>query len=143
MGVGVAGTLVASGSGAVTSYLTSFTQGGWAVGGVTVDVPDFSLAPGSYWFGLAIGSTNPNGAGWFVASTSGANGVGGPLGDDQHLYYQEYNANVSWNYVDGSIYYAPDATGFDPSYWINEVPAPATLGVVGVVVPAMRRRRRA
>jgi len=142
MGVGVAGTLVASGSGIVTNFTTAFTQGGWEVGGVSVDVPNFLLPAGSYWFGLAIGSTNAQSSGWFIASTHGANGVGGPLGDDVELYYQESNATVSWNYVDGSVNYPPGSTGFDPSYWINEVPAPgaSTLSIF-LVIGAARRRR--
>lgn len=140
MSVGNAGTLVASGAGAVSNYATAFTQGGSSVGGVSVDVPDFLLPAGSYWFGLAIGSTNPNGSGWFVASTSGANGVGGPLADDAHLYYQENNSTVSRNYVDGGIYYSPETTGFDPSYWINEVPAPAAAPIALIALVARRRR---
>ncbi len=142
MAVGVAGTLVASGSGAVTNFATSFLQGGSTVGGVSVDVPNFVLPAGSYWFGLAIGSTNAASAGWFSASTHGASGIGGPLGDDIHLYYQENASVVSWNYVDGSVYYAPGSTGFDPSYWINEVPAPgASVFTLALAMGVARRRR--
>lgn len=141
MSAGNAGTLVASGSGAVSSSVTAFTQGGWQVGAVSVDVPDFALAAGSYWFGLAIGSTI-DAPGWFNASTYGVNGIGGPLGDNVHLYYQENNAVVSWNYVDGSGFYPPGSTGFDPSYWINEVPAPSSiLAMAGLALMGNRRRR--
>lgn len=142
----VAGTLVASGSGAVTSYATTFTQGGSPVWGVSVDVPDFLLSAGSYWFGLAIGTTSqdPNATSWFVASTSGASGVGGPLGDDLSIYYQENLSSVSWNYVDGALAYPWLGSGFDPSYFIHEVPEPSTwviLAIAGALLPAFARRR--
>lgn len=141
MSAGNAGTLVAFGSGNVTSTVTAFVQGGWQVGAVSVDVPNFALAAGNYWFGLAIGST-VDAPGWFNASTNGVNGIGGPLGDDIHLYYQENSSFVSWNYVDGTGFYPPGSTGFDPSYWINEVPAPSSAVVVGFVALLAQRRRR-
>jgi hypothetical protein len=66
----VGGTLVASGTGVVTPYATSFNQGGWPVWGASVDVPDFTLPAGNYRFGLAIGTTAGL-ANFFVASTTG------------------------------------------------------------------------
>lgn len=141
MGAGVPGSLVASGSGSVSSFVTGFVQGGWQVGAVCVDVPDFALPAGNYWFGLAIGSTI-DAPGWFNASTHGLNGIGGPLGDQVHLYYQEVAASVTWNYVDGTGLFPPGTVGFDPSYWINEVPGPSGAGLLGVVLIAGARRRQ-
>ena len=141
MSVGNAGTLVASGSGSATNSATTFTQGGWAVQRVDVDVPDFTLPSGNYWFGLAIGSTQAAGSGWFVAGTFGTNGIGGPLGDNDHLYYQENNSVVSWNYVDGRPLFPPGTQGFDPSYFIN-VPVPGTLALAAMGALAVVRRRR-
>jgi hypothetical protein len=141
----VGGTLVASGSGTVTPYPTSFTQGTWPVWGVSVDVPDFSLPAGNYWFGLAVG-TSTGQANFFVASTSGTNGIGGPLGDDLSIYFQSdtNGANVSWNYVESAII-NPTLTGFDPSYFILEVPEPSTLILacvaLGFLWVASARRR--
>lgn len=141
MSAGNAGTLVASGSGSVTNAPTAFTQGGWAVQRVDVDVPDFALSTGNYWFGLAIGSTQAANSGWFVAGTFGANGVGGPLGDNNHLYYQEAQTVVTWNYVDGQTLYPPGTQGFDPSFFIN-VPTPGTLALAALGALGMARRRR-
>ncbi len=143
----VAGTLVSSGSGTVTPYATPFTQGGSPVWGVNVDVPDFTLPAGNYWFGLAIGSTYPGGTpGWFVASTTGANGVGGPLGDDQSIYYQNSIYGLSWNYTESAIV-NPTLSGFDPSYFIQEVPEPSTLtltalGLLSLGYAIQRKRLR-
>jgi hypothetical protein len=146
----VGGTLVASGSGVVTSYPTSFTQGTWPVWGVNVDVPNFTLPAGNYWFGLAIGttSTDPNATSWFVASTAGTNGIGGPLGDDLSIYFQSLNngANVTYDYTESAVI-NPTLTGFDPSYFIHEVPEPSTLSLFGVASACvawrlLRKRRR-
>jgi hypothetical protein len=143
----VGGTLLYSGTGTVTPYATGFTQGGAAVWGVDVDVPDFALPAGSYWFGLAIGTTSsdPNATSWFVASTTGANGVGGPLGDDQSIYFQSVNNGsiVNWNYTDSATV-NPGLSGFDPSYYIREVPEPATVILLSLAaIGAASRRRRA
>ncbi len=139
----VGGALVASGSGAVASYATSFTQGGWPIYGVNVDVPDFALPAGNYWFALAIGTTSldPNAASWFVASTFGANGVGGPLGDDQSIYYQSVfnGAIVNWDYIDSATV-NPGLTGFDPSYFIREVPEPSVVILLGMAAMMLGRR---
>ena len=139
----VAGTLVASGTGTVTPFATSFLQGGHPVTGVNVDVPDFSLPAGNYWFGLAIGATTGQ-TGFFVASTTGANGIGGPLGDDLSIYFQSFNngATITWNYTESAIVNNPPTTGFDPSYWINDVPEPTAMGAIGAAVLLGARRRK-
>lgn len=122
------------------------TQGGYSVWGVNVDVPDFTLPAGTYWFGLAVGSTNPGGIGWFVSSTTGANGVGGPLGDDLSIYYQNSIFGLSWNYTESAIV-NPTLSGFDPSYFIHEVPEPSTLILAStcvalLTVGMLRQRQR-
>jgi hypothetical protein len=101
-------------------------------------VPDFALPAGSYWFGLAIGTTSsdPNATSWFVASTTGANGVGGPLGDDQSIYFQSVNNGsiVNWNYTDSAT--------VNPGF--REVPEPATVILLSLAaIGAASRRRRA
>ncbi len=142
MSHGVGGTLVTSGTGSVTTAATGFLQGGAAVWEVSVDVPNFTLPAGNYWFGLAIGTTSqdPNDIGWFVASTSGANGIGGPLGDDLSIYYQSVGAFIAWNYTESAIA-NPTLTGFDPSYFIQEVPEPSTLIMAGMATLLLTCRR--
>jgi hypothetical protein len=141
-----AGTLLYSGSGSVASSLSTFNQGGWPVWRVDVDVPDFNLPAGNYFFGLAIGTNDPNTSiGWFVASTTGANGVGGPLNDNYSVYYQEMASVITWNYDESAVINAGNGqTGFDPSYWITDVPSPSAgaLLALAAVIPARRRRTR-
>jgi hypothetical protein len=127
----VAGTLVTSGSGTVVWVPTSFTQGGFPVWRTHVDVLDFPLPAGNYWFGLAIGSsTRPAGA--YVASTTGASGIGGPLNDSLSIYYQIFGATVTWDYVESAIINPPNVSGFDPSYYIRVVPEPHALMILGM-----------
>jgi len=140
VGAGVAGTLVASGVGVPTSAPTSFVQGGGAVIRTTLDIADFALPAGNYWFGMAIGDTPE--IGWFVANTTGTNGVGGPLGDNVSIYYQSNPPNTpSWDYVD----IGPTGMGFtgvDAAYFINEVPAPGVISVGLFALAGMARRRK-
>ncbi len=141
----VGGSLVSSGSGAVTSYSTSFTQGGGSVWATEVDVPNFTLPAGSYWFGLAIGKAGGNQPGAFVASTTGANGVGGPLGDDYSIYFQSQNNVVFWDYIDGTTVVGTSSAGLDPSYWIREVPEPSAVFLASsaaMIMSLVFRRRR-
>ena len=140
----VAGTLLYSGNASATWYPTAFLQGGSVVWGMDVDVPDFALPAGNYWFGLAIGASNGLPQGAFVASTSGANGIGGPLGDDLSIYFQSNNNVIGWNYLDSATFMAPYGvfSGFDPSYSIREVPEPAAIVLLGVGVAALGARRR-
>lgn len=139
----VGGSIVAFGSGTITPYLTGFVQGGAPVWGVSVDVPNFALPAGNYWFGLAIGTTslNPADVGWFVASTTGAGGIGGPLGDNTSIYYQIYGATVNWDYTDSATV-NPGFTGLDPSYWIREAPSPSAPAALALAALVAARRRR-
>ncbi len=135
---GVSGTLVASGVGTPVTAGTSFTQFGYSVTEVSLDVPDFYLAPGNYFFAMSLGDA-PTG-GWFACNTLGTNGVGGPLGDDLSVYYAGDNSNTYWNWVDLDM---AGYTTVDVSYFIYEVPAPGGVGALLLGgAAAMRRRRR-
>ncbi len=139
----VAGTLVTSGSAPAVSTPTSFLQGGWLVWRTDVDVPDFTLAAGNYWFGLAIGASNGMPQGAFVASTTGTNGVGSPLGDDYSIYFQSINNVIGWDYIDGTTVVGANSAGLDPSYFISEVPEPGSLAgwLLGAAILVLRGQR--
>jgi hypothetical protein len=142
----VAGTLLYSGNASATWFPTAFLQGGSVVWGMDVDIPNFALSAGNYWFGLAIGASNGLPQGAFVASTSGANGISGPLGDDVSIYYQINNNVVGWNYLDSATVMGPNGvfSGFDPSYFISEAPEPSAgiLAMLAGTALAFRQRIR-
>ena len=139
---GTGGTLLYTGTGAITASATSFTQSGGPVWKFSIDVTNFTLPAGNYWLGVAIGSTNLPDAGWFAAQTDGTNGIGGPLADNNVVYYQTGN----WPWIDPTLEsWWPQIVNprADPSFFINEVPAPtslAPLALTGLI--ALRRRRR-
>lgn len=148
MSDGVAGTLIASGNtGLITPTTSSFLQGGATVAEVSVDIPDFALPAGNYWFALGVGSISPDDNSWFNAQTDGTGGIGGPLGDNQIIYYQATVVPfaLGWNYVDPTAQpwwsQLPDPH-VDPSYYIREVPAPSAFAVLTLAGIAAGRRRR-
>lgn len=140
----LAGSLVTSGSAPAVSTPAAFLQGGGLVWRTDVDVPNFTLPAGNYWFGLAIGTSSGSPQGAFVASTTGANGVGGPLGDDYSIYFQSNNNVISWNYIDGTTIVGTSSAGLDPSYFIVETPEPGSIAscVLGFAFLVLRRGRR-
>lgn len=139
--VGNAGTLIASGVTTPTVSATAFTVAGEAVTRVTADIPDLALPNGNYWFGMSL-KDSPE-AGWFVANTQGANGVGAPLADGQTLYYvADPSNNIVVNYVDLVSNYGTDPLyDLDISYFVTEVPEPSTVGLLAIAaIVALRRR---
>lgn len=142
--VGNAGTLVASGSGVPVTTATAFTTqfAGYStiepVVRVELDVSDFALAPGNYWFGMSVGDAGNNVAG-FVAETIGANGIGGPLNDGNAIYFQGDGTNNPFNYVDVA---ATWGSPMDMAYFVTEVPAPSALALLTLGTGVLLRRRR-
>jgi uncharacterized protein (TIGR03382 family) len=142
--VGNAGTLVASGSGVPVTTATAFTTQfvGYStlepVVRVELDVSDFALAPGNYWFGMGVGDAGNN-VGAFVAETIGANGIGGPLDDGNAIYFQGDGTNNPFNYVDVA---ATWGSPMDMSYFVTEVPTPSALALLTLGTGVLLRRRR-
>ncbi len=141
--IGNGGTLVASGIATPTISSTAFTVGGEPVTRVTADIPDFLLSNGNYWFGMSI--KDAPAYGWYVANTQGVNGFGSPLADGQTLYHVIDSSNtVVVNYVDLAATYGSDPSyNLDISYFVHEVPEPATAGLLAAaaVVGLWRRTR--
>jgi hypothetical protein len=112
---GTAGTLVDSGTGAA-SVSTSLTPGGHTLYDISVTGLAVNLPAGTtYWVGLQpVTSSDAYGN---LITTSGANAVGSPQGNDGEAYA---NDNFGDNYA---------------LITTNSTPEDFSLGVVGTVVP--------
>ncbi|HEY4100465.1 MAG TPA: PEP-CTERM sorting domain-containing protein [Gemmatimonadales bacterium] len=145
MSTGNGGTLVQSGSGAVTQTdeLTSpFSLEEYQA---HISGLSFFLAPGTYWMGISVVGNGTGGD--FVTTTSGASGVNSNI-----------NGSGFWNSSFFAVDFVPttdvasDETDF--SYGIggtladvSSVPEPSTMallatGLVGMAGAGMKRRRR-
>jgi hypothetical protein len=85
------GTLIASGNGAASLTPTGFTPFGFTEFMVQVSGLNVSLASGTYFLAVYPDNTNGNQAG--NDSTSGANAVGSPPGNNGNLWATQDNHN--------------------------------------------------
>jgi len=143
---GVAGTLVASGGGAVSRVATGRTVLTYAEFTYTMSGLNIALTNGTmYWFALALDKSGQNGQA-FVTTTDGANGttnpnaVGSPIHDGRS--FLNWPAG-GFNMTDIA---GPDLEGggkWDLSQGVmaQAVPEPATMAALGLGVAALLRRR--
>lgn len=119
---------VSSGNGGTTVYsalgvaATQTATGGSAFGlteyTIAVALPDVVLSPGTYW--LAVAPDGSGGGRSYISTTSGANCVGLPCGNDDNSFF------------DSSFF----AANFDPaSNDIGSSPADFSMGVTGNSAP--------
>lgn len=141
MSRGNGGTLVASGRElAAEQTPTGRTWQGWTEYTVRISNLDILLAPGEYW--LSVRSvTYSCGGGWlssYAGTTSGLNGIGGPLGDGLSFFDSRSRIFVPTEDMLGS-------GTWDFSYGIAgaPVPEPATVSMLGgLLLVALRRGRK-
>lgn len=135
---GNGGTLLFSGFGRPsTQQPTGRSWQGFEERTLTISDLDIELEPGEYWL-MVRPVTFSCGGGWLLGragTTSGANGIGGPLGDGRS-YFNGYGRN-----------FAPtsDLLGagtWDFSYGVQGVPEPMTWMALGTGIAVLLRRRR-
>jgi hypothetical protein len=135
--VGNGGSLVQTGVFSVSSSSVG-SLFGLDLRDFTGSVSPFSLAAGNYWIGISL--IDPGSVRSFVATTSGVNGVGGPLNDGNSFFNSPF---FGANFADAGSQIPQDTTP-DFSYRITAapVPEPATLGALGMGALALLRRRK-
>jgi len=131
---GFGGTLHASGNtdGAFSKVPNGWNDFGFTGYTISADIPDVNLAAGTYF--LALSEVGNGGGRAFVQTTSGANGVGTPLNNDNSFFNSSFfgiNFGPAHDQLGGSA---------DFSYGVN-VPAPASVALLGLGALVARRRR--
>ena len=144
---GNGGTLIASGTNAATQVATGRSGFGFTEYQVTVSgLTGITLGPGKYW--LTVAPVDSGSGRSFNSTTSGANCVGMPCGNDGDSF---------WNSSFFGENFGPTTDGLGAGTWdfsmgiagslkTNGVPEPGSLGLcfgaLGLaVVGAIRRRR--
>jgi hypothetical protein len=135
---GFGGTLHASGN-ANTDGPYSKVPNGWNDFGFTgytisADINDVNLPAGTYF--LALSEVGNGGGRAFVQTTSGANSVGTPGGNNDNSFFNSSFFGINYGP-------ARDQLGTNPtdfSYGVN-VPAPASVALLGLGALVARRRR--
>jgi hypothetical protein len=143
---GNGGTLIASGTDSATQTATGNNGFGLVEYQIMVSGLNVTLGAGTYWLSVApVG--DGSGAESFVSTTSGANCVGTPCGNDGNSYWTG-GAPFNSNFVPTS-----DPTAFGPGTWDLSMgvdglaaPEPATVGLclagLGLIAIGSRSRRR-
>lgn len=134
---GNGGTLVASGVENVTKTATGrsgfgLTEYTYAGSGLNIN-----LAAGTYWVTLAPISSGTGSE--YMSTTSGANGLGGPLADGQS-YWDSPTFGFTFNSTSDVF----GAGNWDMSIGVTgtPVPEPASMAILGIGALALIRRRR-
>ena len=141
---GNGGTLVAGGTGAATQTANGFNAFGLT--GYTIDVSGLNvdLLPGTYWLMVApIGSGSGRS---YVQTTSGANAVGAPPGNNGNAFWDSVSFGYNFNRVEDAGPAYDFSMGIYGSSDLEVIPEPSSLALLAlgasVMVFRFARRRR-
>lgn len=150
---GNGGTLIASGDGAASRTFTgrSTNFGGFFVYNefqVLVNIPTLTLGPGTYWLSVTPDTSDVSGAGTnsLLSTTSGANAIGTPPGNDGNSFIT--SSFYGYNYTAVSDPSVEGPGTWDFSMGVVAVPEPSGLGLAMAQIgtlggfAVLRRRRR-
>jgi hypothetical protein len=140
VGVGTGGTLLFSGTNNASVTATGNTGFGRPEYRVAVTGLNLNLGAGTYFLGGKVGG-NGTSNDMYVSTTSGANSVGTPAGNNGNSFWDSTSFAISWQDTQTSLF----GTGtWDLSMGVtgNPVPEPATMAILGVGALAMLRRRK-
>jgi hypothetical protein len=137
---GTGGTLLFSGNNAATVTTTGRSAFGRPEYKVAVTGLNINLTPGTYFLGGGVGG-NGTSNDMFVTTTSGANAVGTPAGNNGNSFWNSPSFAITWQDTQTSLF---GAGTWDLSMGVTgtPVPEPATMAVLGIGALAMLRRRK-
>ena len=141
---GDGGTVVASGTG-VAATQTATGRNGFGYDEYTVSVTGLNvvLGPGTYW--LSVSPIDDGSGRSFISTTSGANAIGNPPGNDGNSFFNSSYFSADFGPASDYVFYSPADFSMGIS-GTNAVPEPSAIVLVasglGVLVLARFRRGR-
>jgi hypothetical protein len=140
VGPGDGGDLLVSGTVPATMFDTGVISLGLKVWLIYGDIPRLTFEPGDYWLSVTpVGDGTGN---YYLPTTDGHSGEGGPLGDgntfyDSKTFGADFDPTTDW--------LGDDTWDFSMGFGNNEIPEPVTLfamlGGLGLTAVLKRRRR--
>jgi hypothetical protein len=137
--LGSGGTLVASGSSAVTMVANGMDGFGFTGYNASISGLNVNLGAGTYWFGGKFNGAGTNNS-IYVVTTSGAGAVGTPAGNNGNSFWDSTTFGQSWAGTDAL--FGPGSWDVSMGVQGSVVPEPATMAALGLGVAALIRRRR-
>jgi len=137
---GNGGTLIASGTNAATQTPTGRSGFGYTEYTILVGGLNVTLGAGTYW--LSVTPIDSGSGRSFDSTTSGANAVGQPPGNDGNSFFD--SSYFSANFQDASLEVGYSPVDFSMGVGAVPIPVPPTLVLLGsgLVGLAVRRFRK-